>query len=159
LASSNIANPVRKWNAAVAVLLCNIYIYHWSCEAFMPVAGKRGVLVVEDDRDLRLLFSLMLSAAQFQVFEAADGLAGLKALEENPGAIDLVLTDLGLPGLGGVELIARVKAARPTVKIIGTSGLGSTNVREMVLGAGADAFFSKPFSMGDVIEKVKTMTQ
>jgi DNA-binding response OmpR family regulator len=125
----------------------------------MPVAGKRGVLVVEDDRDLRLLFSLMLSAAQFRVFEAADGIAGLKALEENPGAIDLVLTDLGLPGLGGVELISRVRAAQPAVKIIGTSGLGSHTVREMVLSAGADEFFSKPFSMGDVIEKVKTMTQ
>lgn len=125
----------------------------------MPVSGKRGVLVVEDDRDLRLLFNMMLSAAQFEVYEAADGIAGLKALEDNPGAIDVVLTDLGLPGLGGVELISRVRAARPGVKIIGTSGLGSRNVREMVLEAGADEFFSKPFSMGDVIEKVKTMTQ
>jgi DNA-binding response OmpR family regulator len=125
----------------------------------MPEAGKRGVLVVEDDTDLRLLFGLMLSAAHFEVFEAADGLAGLRALEEHPGAIDVVLTDLGLPGLGGVELISRVRAARPTVKIIGTSGLGSLNVREMVLKAGADEFFSKPFSIGDVIAKVKTMTQ
>ena len=125
----------------------------------MQEAGKRGVLVVEDDRDLRLLFGLMLTAAHFDVYEAADGLAGLKALEDHPGAIDLVLTDLGLPGLGGVELISRVRAARPTVKIIGTSGLGSRNVREMVLNAGADEFFSKPFSIGDVIEKVKTMTQ
>ncbi len=125
----------------------------------MSVAGRRGVLVVEDDKDLRLLFGLMLSAAQFDVFEAADGFAGLRALEEHPGAIDLVLTDLGLPGLGGVELISRVRAAQPTVKIIGTSGLGSRNVREMVLNAGADEFFSKPFSIGDVIEKVKTMTQ
>jgi DNA-binding response OmpR family regulator len=125
----------------------------------MPEAGKRGVLVVEDDRDLRLLFGLMLSAAHFEVYEAADGIEGLKALEDHPGAIDVVLTDLGLPGLGGVELISRVRAARPTVKIIGTSGLGSRNVREMVLNAGADEFFSKPFSMGAVIEKVKTMTQ
>lgn len=125
----------------------------------MSEAGKRGVLVVEDDKDLRLLFGLMLSAAHFEVYEAADGIEGLKALEENPGAIHLVLTDLGLPGLGGVELISRVRAARPTVKIIGTSGLGSMNVREMVLKAGADEFFSKPFSIGEVIEKVKTMTQ
>jgi DNA-binding response OmpR family regulator len=125
----------------------------------MPEAGRRGVLVVEDDRDLRRLLGIMLSAEQFEVFEAADGIAGLKALEDHPGAIDLVLTDLGLPGLGGVELISRVRAARPTVKIIGTSGFGSRNVREMVLRAGADEFFSKPFSMGDVIEKVKTMTQ
>lgn len=125
----------------------------------MPEPGKRGVLVVEDDKDLRLLFGLMLSAAHFEVYEAADGIAGLKALEDHPGAIDLVLTDLGLPGLGGVELISRVRAAQPTVKIIGTSGLGSGDVREMVLSAGADEFFPKPFSMGAVIEKVRSMTQ
>jgi two-component system cell cycle sensor histidine kinase/response regulator CckA len=120
---------------------------------------RRGVLVVEDDKDLRLLFGLMLSEAHFEVFEAADGISGLKTLEEHSGAIDLVLTDLGLPGLGGMELISRVRAARPEVKIIGTSGLGSSTVREMVLRAGADEFFPKPFSMGDVIEKVKTMTK
>ena len=125
----------------------------------MAEGGKRGVLVVEDDNDLRRLFGMLLSAEDFEVFEAADGIAGLRALEDNPGAIDLVLTDLGLPGLGGVELISRVRAASPAVKIIGTSGFGARNVREMVLGAGADEFFSKPFSMGDVIEKVKTMTQ
>jgi len=125
----------------------------------MSEAGKRGVLVVEDDSDLRLLFGVMLSAAHFEVYEAADGIAGLQVLEDHPGAIDLVVTDLGLPGLGGVELISRVRAARPAVKIIGTSGLGSNNVREMVLQAGADEFFPKPFSIGEVIEKVKIMTQ
>jgi DNA-binding response OmpR family regulator len=125
----------------------------------MAEAGKRGVLVVEDDTDLRVLFGMMLGAEDFEVFEAADGIEGLKLLEDNPGAIDLVLTDLGLPGLGGIELISRVRAANPTVKIIGTSGFGARNVRELVLSAGADEFISKPFSIGAVIEKVKTMTR
>ena len=125
----------------------------------MAESVRRGVLVVEDDRELRQLFGLMLMAADFEVFEAEDGLAGLQALEDHPGSIDVVLTDLGLPGLGGVELISRVRAARPAVKIIGTSGFGSGNVRELVLNAGADEFFPKPFSMGDVIEKVKLLTQ
>jgi len=125
----------------------------------MAGSGRRGILVVEDDADLRKLFGLMLSAADFDVFEAEDGPAGLRMLEDNPEAIHLVFTDLGLPGLGGVELITRVRAARPGVKIIGTSGLGSAGVREIVLGAGADGFFAKPFSIADVIEKVKTLTQ
>ena len=125
----------------------------------MTEAGKKGVLVVEDDQALRRLFAVMLSAEDFEVYEAADGFAGLKALEDHPGAIHVVFTDLGLPGLGGVELISRVRAARPAVKIIGTSGFGSGDVREMVLSAGADEFFSKPFSIGDVIGKVKAMMQ
>ena len=125
----------------------------------MTRSGRRGILVVEDDTDLRRLFGLMLSAADFDVFEAEDGPAGLRMLEENPEAIHVVFTDLGLPGLGGVELISRVRAARPGVKIIGTSGLGSAGVRETVLEAGADDFFPKPFAIADVIEKVKTLTQ
>ncbi|HUI10460.1 MAG TPA: response regulator [Bacteroidota bacterium] len=125
----------------------------------MAGSGRRGILVVEDDTDLRQLFSLMLSAADFDVYEAADGPTGLRVLEDNPEAIHLVFTDLGLPGLGGVELITRVRAARPGVKIIGTSGLGSAGVREIVLGAGADEFFPKPFAIADVIEKVKTLTR
>jgi len=125
----------------------------------MARSDRRGILVVEDDTDLRRLFGLMLSAANFDVFEAADADAGLRMLADNPEAIHLVFTDLGLPGLGGVELISRVRAVRPGVRIIGTSGLGAEGVREIVLRAGADEFFPKPFSIAAVIEKVKTLTQ
>lgn len=123
----------------------------------MDQAGKKGVLVVEDDRDLRTLFGVVLAAENFIVYEADDGIVGLKTLEDHSGSIDVVLTDLGIPGIGGVELIARVRAAKPSVKIIGTSGFGASDVREMALRAGADEFFPKPFAVSEVIEKLKRM--
>jgi DNA-binding response OmpR family regulator len=125
-------------------------------------AGKRsvrGVLVVEDDNELRKLFGFLLEAEGFTVFQADDGQVGLDLLAAHPDEIDMVITDLGLPGISGVELIKRVRAVGTKVKIIGTSGFGAKNVREMVLEAGADEFFSKPFSIPDVIDKVMALAE
>jgi len=120
------------------------------------VQGQRGVLVVEDDSALRTLFGLLLEAEGFRVFEAVDGQAGLDTLTAHAGDIGVVITDLGLPRVGGVELIARVRAVHPEVRIIGTSGFGANNVRAMAIAAGADEFYPKPFSIPDVIAKVKS---
>jgi DNA-binding response OmpR family regulator len=116
----------------------------------------RGVLVVEDDKDLRTLFGMLLEAEGFRVFQANDGQAGLDTLSANAGEIGIVITDLGLPRVGGVDLIARVRAGHPEVKIIGTSGYGAKDVRAMVLAAGADEFYPKPFSVPELINKVKS---
>jgi DNA-binding response OmpR family regulator len=113
-----------------------------------------GVLVVEDDNELRKLFGLLLESEGFVVFQADDGQVALAVLAAHRGEIDMVITDLGLPSLGGVDLIKNIRAVDTQVKIIGTSGFGAKNVRAMVLAAGADEFFSKPFSVGEVIDKV-----
>jgi DNA-binding response OmpR family regulator len=113
-----------------------------------------GVLVVEDDNELRTLFGLLLESEGFKVFQADDGQVALDVLVAHQGEIQMVITDLGLPGIGGVDLIKKICAVDARVRIIGTSGFGAKNVREMVLAAGADEFFSKPFSAGEVIDKV-----
>jgi DNA-binding response OmpR family regulator len=113
-----------------------------------------GVLVVEDDNELRKLFGLLLESEGFTVFQADDGQVAMEVLAAHRGEIQMVITDLGLPSIGGVDLIKKVRAVDAHVRIIGTSGFGAKNVREMVLAAGADEFFSKPFSVGDVIDKV-----
>jgi DNA-binding response OmpR family regulator len=120
---------------------------------------KRGVLIVEDDDELRSLFSMMFEIENFRVFQASAGDLGLQTLDEHKASIDVMITDLGLPGIEGVDLIARAKATKPTIRIIGTSGLGAKNVREMVLRAGADEFFAKPFLPVDIVRLVKEYTQ
>ena len=119
-------------------------------------SGK-GVLVVEDDPALQSLLRLVLEGEGYRVFHALDGQVGLDILTAHMAEIDLVITDLGLPTLGGVELITLVKAIHHRAKIIGTSGYGTKNVREMVLQAGADEFVPKPFSMPDLIDRVKSL--
>jgi DNA-binding response OmpR family regulator len=121
--------------------------------------ASRGVLIVEDEPELRSLFALLLEMENLIVFQANDGQSGLEALQRHRDSIDLVITDLGLPQLGGIELISRVRSIKPSLKIIGTSGLSGGDMEEMVRAAGADAFIPKPFTPHEAIKKVKEMLQ
>jgi DNA-binding response OmpR family regulator len=121
----------------------------------MGEKGRNGVLIVEDEGELRNLFAVILEMENFRVYQASDAQSGLKVLDEHADSIDVLITDLGLPHMGGVELIAKVRSLKPSVKIIGTSGLGGGSVEAMVRNAGADAFLPKPFNPSDAIARVK----
>jgi DNA-binding response OmpR family regulator len=116
-----------------------------------------SVLIVEDEAELRTLFTIVLGDENLAVLQAHDGNVALALLQERASQIRLLITDLGIPSLGGVELIARARELNPGMKIIGTSGMGGQNIREIVLGAGADAFLSKPFSIDDIIKLVRRL--
>jgi DNA-binding response OmpR family regulator len=89
--------------------------------------------------------------------EASNGADALQTLESFPETIHLLITDLGLPKFGGVDLIGRARALRPSIKILATSGLGPKNIQRMVMEAGADIFVPKPFSVPDVIAIVRQL--
>ncbi len=117
--------------------------------------GNGSVLIVEDEAELRTLFSIVLADEHLDVLQAQDGGVALQLLQERAADIRLLITDLGIPSLGGVELIARARELVPGMRIVGTSGMGGQNIREMVLGAGADAFLAKPFSLEDVVRLIR----
>ncbi|MBX9623637.1 MAG: PAS domain S-box protein [Gemmataceae bacterium] len=111
-----------------------------------PPAG-RSVLLVEDEDGIRTLARLTLETRGYVVTEAADGTAGLAALESGK-AFDLVVTDLTMPGVGGREVATRAAADRPGVRVVYMSGYVPD---EAVLadppGAG---FLHKPFTPADL---------
>jgi DNA-binding response OmpR family regulator len=113
--------------------------------------------LVEDEAELRGLFAVLLEMEEIVVFQAEDGRQGLELFRKHADVIDLLITDLGLPNMGGVDLIAATRALKPTVRILGTSGLGGSDVRDMVITAGADDFIPKPFSPQDAIDKVRRL--
>jgi two-component system cell cycle sensor histidine kinase/response regulator CckA len=115
------------------------------------------VLLVEDDSVLRMLFSTLLVSEGYTVIEACEGSEALRKLESFEAAIHLLITDLGLPNVGGVDLIAHARHLRPSIKILATSGLGQRNIQKMVIEAGADIFVPKPFSVPEVIEIVRNL--
>jgi DNA-binding response OmpR family regulator len=119
--------------------------------------GNGSVLIVEDEAELRTLFTIVLGDENLAVLQAHDGNVALALLQERASHIRLLITDLGIPSLGGVELIARARELNPDMKIIGTSGMGGQNIQEMVIGAGADAFLAKPFSIDDVVRLVRRL--
>ena len=102
------------------------------------------VLVVEDDDNLRDLFSTELASAGFMVLEAADGATAIeKAMRFAPHAIVL---DLMLPGVDGFKVARRLRADDRTANaaIVAFTALTSEKIREMARAAGCDAFMTKP---------------
>lgn len=115
------------------------------------------VLISEDEVDINNLLSLILESEHFNVFQAFDGIAALEMFSAHRDEIDLVVTDLGLPKMGGVELIEQIRKLKPSVKIIGASGFGRNNVREEVMQAGGDEFMPKPYITSDLVSTARRL--
>lgn len=105
------------------------------------------VLVVEDSDMIRSMIAKLLRVHRFQVFEAADGLAGLQILRENPD-IRLITTDYEMPEMDGVQFIRKVRQtyAKEQIAIIGFSNHEQDIISTRFLKSGANDFLSKPFS-------------
>ena len=99
------------------------------------------VLVVEDEVALRETLKSRLAAAGFTVDEAADGNEGLFAGSEYP--LDVAIIDLGLPGLGGLEVIRRLRAARKTYPILILTARDNWQDKVEGLQAGADDYVAQ----------------
>ena len=110
-----------------------------------PTGAK--VLVVDDDSNVREVLHRYLSRAGFEVIEAADGISGLRAVRaEHP---QLVILDLMLPGMDGIDVCTAIRAETVTPVIMLTA-LGSEDDRVVGLEHGADDYVVKPFSPREV---------
>ena len=114
-----------------------------------------SILVVEDDRDLADLLALHLGDAGYAVETVADGALALqRALETTP---DLVVLDVMLPGLTGLEVCRRLRDAGRTVPILMLTARGSEADRVDGLETGADDYVPKPFSVREVMARVRAL--
>lgn len=114
------------------------------------------ILVVDDEEDFRRIVSRMLTAAGHQVEEAADGRQAIEAYRARP--VDLVLADLYMPDIDGVEAIIRLRHEFPDVRIIAVSGgghLGKEDVLKIAAGIGAQATMAKPLVKKTLLKAVE----
>jgi len=120
-----------------------------------PAAAPRGtVLVVEDERMVRDLVRRTLARVGYQVLEAVDGEAALALARATSGPIDLLLTDVVMPRLGGRELATRLQAERPGLRVLFMSGYASDVGELQHLVSGAGDFLQKPFAPSRLLERV-----
>lgn len=112
------------------------------------------VLVVDDDRTVREVVVSYLRAGGHTVIEAADGELALAAARDDP--VDLVVLDLMLPGIDGLEACRRLRA-RSEVPIIMLTALGSETDRVIGLERGADDYVTKPFSPRELVLRVESV--
>ena len=113
------------------------------------------VLVVDDEAQIRTVLRAYLEADGFVVSEAGGGVDALRQMTTN-GRPDLVLLDVGLPDLDGLEVLRRVRTQSDLFVILVTAR--SEEVDKLVgLGVGADDYITKPFSPREVVARVKTV--
>lgn len=108
------------------------------------------ILVVEDDTIVRMLIVDVLEELEFKVLEADGSEAALKLIEDSGQTIDLLMTDVGLPGMDGKELAARARELRPELPILFASGYAESI--EVPVGM---SVIGKPFSIDQLRDKVR----
>ena len=116
---------------------------------------KRTVLVVEDEPEVRAGLRTVLEAEGFGVVEAADGRAAVAAVRR--ATPDCVILDLMLPGLDGFGVCRALRGAGATVPILVLSARGAESDKVLGLEVGADDYVTKPFSVREVVARVRAL--
>jgi two-component system, NtrC family, C4-dicarboxylate transport response regulator DctD len=110
------------------------------------------VLVVEDDRAVRLLFTKVLQSAGYEVIACENGTTGLETARNQIDRIDAVITDARMPGMPGSRLIARIRAMRPEIPAILVSGnMPETETDRTIV------FLTKPVSPGMLTRELRRL--
>ncbi|MCC6902238.1 MAG: PAS domain S-box protein [Polyangiaceae bacterium] len=119
------------------------------------VGGSETVLLVEDEQPVRNIVERVLRAAGYRVITAQNGEVALTVAARHPGEIELVLTDVAMPKLGGRALVEQLTRVRPAIKALFMSGYADDAiVNHGVLDAGLH-FIGKPFGVGELLRKVR----
>ncbi len=117
-----------------------------------PIAGRAPlsgtVLLVEDERAVRLVVERALRRAGFNVITASDGGVALDII--GTAAVDVLVSDVVMPGIDGVELLGRIRARRPHLPVVLMSGYADPPQRRALEGAGA-VFLAKPFTADELL--------
>jgi len=125
----------------------------------LPVnAGSGTVLVVEDEPIVRTVTETLLSRSGYTVLTAPDGASALNVLRGHPTDIGLILLDMTMPGMTTNEIVHAIRAVDPTVPILLNSGYTSNGTVKQMLGEDSvQGFLGKPYSLGELIEKVQEL--
>ena len=115
-------------------------------------AAPLKVLVVDDEPPIRKLLRMGLSTQGYDILEAPNGRTSLELLAQNP---DLVILDLGLPDMQGLELLRMMRARNEAVPIVVLSSRGDEVGKVQALDLGADDYITKPFGMDELLARMR----
>ena len=112
--------------------------------------GNQTVLIVDDEKSVLTLGQIILSSSGYQVLTASTGQRALEIISEDPERVDLVITDLVMPQMGGRELIGHLREIAPHVRVICSSGYVRSPQQE-----DEEPYLAKPFTSTELLRKVK----
>lgn len=116
----------------------------------MPQPTLETILLVEDEPAVRQLFAQALMRAGYAVHEARNGQEAMKVFDQHGESIDMLLTDMRMPYMGGAELAHQLRSRRRTLKLLCISGYPGNLDADL-----ASDFLAKPFSRDDLLKKVR----
>lgn len=117
--------------------------------------GNECILVVDDEPTVREMAEEMLGYFGYRVFGAESGEDAIEVFKDSPGAIDLVILDLNMPGMGGYKCLQALLAIRPELKVLIASGYATDQHARQALSAGAVSFIGKPYHLREMAKKVR----
>lgn len=118
---------------------------------------KPRVLIVDDEQDFANTLAERLALRDFDTEVKKDGEGALAAVEENPP--DVVVLDIRMPGIGGFEVLRRIKSTHPRVQVILLTGHGSTGDGIKGMELGASDYLIKPVDIKDLMTKIRAAVE
>jgi PAS domain S-box-containing protein len=120
------------------------------------LSGHETILLVEDAEMVRSLATEMLEASGYTILAAADGSEALALARAHPGGIDLLLTDIVMPGMNGRELAEQLVRIDPGVRVLFTSGYPADTIIRHGITEGRVAFIQKPYAGSELLSKIRS---
>jgi DNA-binding NtrC family response regulator len=120
-----------------------------------PSTGK--VLVVDDEKNVRILLAKILSRAGNEIFSTSDGRKVKEICEKHD--VDVILLDVKMPIVGGMEVCESIRADHPSIPIIMVTGMTDPSICQKAITVGANDFIAKPIEAGKVLISVKNAIQ
>ena len=114
---------------------------------------KEKILIVDDQFGIRILLNEVFQKEGYQTFQAANGMQALDHLKKNNP--DLVLLDMKIPGMDGIEILKRMKALNPDIRVIIMTAYGELDMIQEAKDLGAITHFAKPFDIDDIRAAVR----
>ena len=115
---------------------------------------EKDILVVDDDICHQILFKILLESGGFDVQTASDGIEALEVLENNN--FRMVITDLNMPQMNGLELAAKVRDQHPTIDVVLVTANVLSDIAEAAAGSGISQIFSKPVNMKTFVTTIRS---
>jgi CheY-like chemotaxis protein len=116
--------------------------------------GHETILLTEDEQDVREVAREFLESGGYTVIEARDGLEAMRLVEKHQGAIDLLITDMVMPGMPGQELASRLRERCPELRMLYMSGYSERAAAESMQGDPSVRLLAKPFSRSALLRTV-----
>lgn len=120
-----------------------------------PFGGQELVLVVDDEEHIRSTTRRVLERHHYQVLLACTGEEAIQLYVEHAGAVKIVLTDISMPGMGGIKLIRALRVLQPEIKFIVCSGLDQEEKKNELAEMGITEILSKPFTPVQLLKKLR----